>query len=364
MRKLIFGLLAASLAACATAQESRDPTATSSTGLAFWQNLVEIDKQLVWQREGGVSLLLEIDRAEVVTERLEALQADIRDVFRARNERDLIECEIPTLKDDHLSIRLKNPQVQMADALTRLRNLRADSHLPDQLAIEPVGEDVIAIRVLGSARSALVEAARSRAMETIWRRLDPNGASRMSLTPQEAGQIRLEIPGAVEIERIKALLLKRGHLTFNMADVSPSVVSEAQASGRTRPGWKLVDSIDSGAVLIRMIPELTGSDIISANRGFDQANRPAVNFGLSGAAKTKFYNLTRNNRDKFFAIVFDGTAMSVPRINEPIPGGNVQITGSFTMQEADDLAAIIGAGRPMAALSIVEEQIIAPSLED
>jgi len=89
-----------------------------------------------------------------------------------------------------------------------------------------------------------------------------------------------------------------------------------------------------------------------------------VDFRFSGAAATKFYKLTRDNRGRYFAIVLDGTALSVPRINEPIPGGNVQITGSFTMKEADDLAAIIQTDALPASVSIIEERIIQPSLED
>ena len=60
--------------------------------------------------------------------------------------------------------------------------------------------------------------------------------------------------------------------------------------------------------------------------------------------------------------MLDDVVMSAPRINDPIPGGNVQITGSFSLDEADELAAIISAGALPAKLTFLEERTIGPQL--
>lgn len=108
---------------------------------------------------------------------------------------------------------------------------------------------------------------------------------------------------------------------------------------------------------------VTGSDIATANQGRDpDDNSPAVDFRLSGSGAERFGRTTANNRGEVFAIVLDGTVMSAPRINEPIWGGNVQITGQFSVQEAQDLAAIIEAGELPAKLNFIEERTVGPGL--
>ncbi|MEL6692588.1 MAG: protein translocase subunit SecD [Pseudomonadota bacterium] len=126
-------------------------------------------------------------------------------------------------------------------------------------------------------------------------------------------------------------------------------------------GW-LIDSMEAGQILINRIPELTGADIATANRCFDEANFPAVCFRLNSTAATKFYNLTRNNVGRNFAIVLDSVSMSSPTIRTPIPGGNVIIEGRFTIEEAEDLAAIIEAGELPAKLNFLDERTVGPTL--
>ncbi|HBQ50134.1 MAG TPA: protein translocase subunit SecD, partial [Hyphomonas atlantica] len=63
-----------------------------------------------------------------------------------------------------------------------------------------------------------------------------------------------------------------------------------------------------------------------------------------------------------FAIVLDDVIMSAPRINEPIPGGNVRITGDFTQEEAQDLAAIIEAGEMPAKVQFLDQRTVSATL--
>lgn len=331
---------------------------------SWWPGIMPKNKMnLGLDLQGGVYLLMQIDPDEVAANRLQLVQGDIRDAFSARGNRELIEREIPVQNGDRLTIELKKPE-QMDEALRRLRRINPDIAQTQTklMSINQTDDRFIQITVPEGAKTALARDAQSKMMEIVRRRIDPDGVSEISITPQGNSRIILEAPGEANPRRIKGILERAGRLTFNMADVSPSAVRAASTS-RPPPGQELVESTDYGQVLIRSIPELSGSDISSANRGFDpDDNSPAVNFSLSGSAKQKFYNLTRNNRGKYFAIVLDGVAMSVPRINEPIPGGNVQITGSFTLEEADDLAAIISAGELPAKLSFLEERTVGPQL--
>ena len=87
-----------------------------------------------------------------------------------------------------------------------------------------------------------------------------------------------------------------------------------------------------------------------------------VNFRLSTGGARKFGDVTAKNVGRPFAIVLDDKVISAPVIREPILGGSGQISGSFTVQTANDLAILLRAGSLPAKLTIVEERSVGPGL--
>ncbi|MDW8305701.1 MAG: protein translocase subunit SecD [Leptospiraceae bacterium] len=87
-----------------------------------------------------------------------------------------------------------------------------------------------------------------------------------------------------------------------------------------------------------------------------------VEFELTNEGRKRFAEITSKNRGRLLAILIDGVVRSAPRINEPITGGRARITGSFTPQEAKDLALIIREGALPVPMKIVEERSIGPTL--
>src|SRR5581483_53854 len=83
-------------------------------------------------------------------------------------------------------------------------------------------------------------------------------------------------------------------------------------------------------------------------------------FNSSGARK--FAEATQQNVGKPFAIVLDNEVISAPVIQEPIRGGQGQISGNFTVQQANDLAILLRAGALPAPLTIIEERTVGPGL--
>lgn len=353
--------------------EPRQPADTTNVAAmaAYEQQLSEAEESwwflpngklnLGLDLQGGVYLLMEIDPAEIAANRLETVQADIRSAF---NRNPLVERNPPVQNEDRLTIEILNPAEDMDEAIRRLNRLNPTIGTTQTklFEVDQTGDRFIQLTVPGNARTALAADAQSKMMEIIRRRIDPDGVAEISITPQGDNRIILEAPGEADPKRIKDILSQAGRLTFNMANLEPSAIRAAINSGRPPPRQLLVDSVDYGQILINRIPELTGADIATANRCFDEANFPAVCFRLNSSAATKFYNLTRNNTGKNFAIVLDGTSMSSPTIRTPIPGGNVIIEGRFTIEEAEDLAAIIEAGELPAKLNFLDERTVGPTL--
>jgi preprotein translocase subunit SecD len=108
---------------------------------------------------------------------------------------------------------------------------------------------------------------------------------------------------------------------------------------------------------------VSGADLTDAQPGFDQrTSEPIVSFRFNTSGARKFAEVTQQNVGKPFAIVLDNEVISAPVIREPILGGSGQISGSFTVQSANDLAILLRAGALPAPLTIIEERTVGPGL--
>jgi SecD/SecF fusion protein len=110
-------------------------------------------------------------------------------------------------------------------------------------------------------------------------------------------------------------------------------------------------------------PPLTGDVITRAENSFDQISGQAnVSMSMNAEGTTIWARLTRENVGKIIAVVMDDYVYSYPRVNEEIPTGSSQISGSFTAKEAGDLANLLKSGTMPAPCKIIQEEIIGPSL--
>ena len=115
--------------------------------------------------------------------------------------------------------------------------------------------------------------------------------------------------------------------------------------------------------LIKELPVLDGSMLVDAKVAFDQnTNQPVISFTLNSQGAKIFGDFTGANVGKRLAIVLDGKVYSAPRINERIGGGSGQISGGFSVEEAQDVAIALRSGALLAPVSIGEERSIGPSL--
>lgn len=318
--------------------------------------------------QGGVYLEMEIRPAEVIASRLDVFARDVRSALSRTDSADLI-AHLAEVNGRTMTIRLTRPDAAgsfpVEEAIARIE--KVNGPLEGGLAggktydVTRTAPDTITISVPQNSESLMVADAMSKTETIVRRRVDPDGVAEIALTPSGANRLILEAPGEPDPQRLKDLLNRDGRMTFNLVDDSPSSIAAAEA-GVVRPGYRLLSGPQTGPLLIRSIPEIVGADIASASQGNDEANRPQINFRLNSNGARKFFETTSANTNKRFAIVLDDVIMSAPNIQEPIAGGNVRITGDFTIEEAQDLAAIISAGEMPAKVQFIDQRVVSSTL--
>jgi len=107
---------------------------------------------------------------------------------------------------------------------------------------------------------------------------------------------------------------------------------------------------------------LEGDVVTDAKDEYDQYGKPAVSMSMNSDGARRWAQLTKQNIGKSIAIVLDGYVYSAPNVNQEITGGNSQITGHFTPEQAKDLANVLKSGKMPAPARIVQEDIVGPSL--
>ena len=107
---------------------------------------------------------------------------------------------------------------------------------------------------------------------------------------------------------------------------------------------------------------MEGDVIVDAKDDFDQYGKPSVSMSMNTDGSRRWAQLTKQNIGRSIAIVLDGYVYSAPNVMNEITGGNSQITGHFTPEEAKDLANVLKSGKMPAPAHIVQEDIVGPSL--
>ncbi len=221
-----------------------------------------------------------------------------------------------------------------------------------------------------NARAQIMRLASDQALETIRNRVDQFGVSEPDIRPQADHRILVQLPGIKDPERAKELIGKTALLEFKLVDEENSL--EEAMRGNIPPGSEVLHQnvVDrrtgekkQASFLLKRRSVLTGEYITDARVAIDsQYGEPYVSLSFDSRGARLFERITGENVGKRLAIVLDGNVYSAPVIRDRIGGGRAQITGSFTMDEAKDLAIVLRAGALPAPVKVLEERTVGPSL--
>jgi preprotein translocase subunit SecD len=329
---------------------------------SWWSTVLPSEKiQLGLDLQGGMHLVLEVQAEKAVESSLERNVEELKQDLRRNKIR-------------YLDLKRVNQRIQ----LTLIRgedaeNLREiiESNYPD-FTMESGPADQESARydlvLQPQAQTRIEKMAADQALETIRNRVDQFGVSEPDITPQEDNRILIQLPGIRDPQRAIALIGKTALLEFKLVDDEHSV--DEALKGNVPPGLEVLyqSSMEPGErgakvpYLLRQRTLLTGEYITDARVAIGQYNEPYVSLSFDQRGARLFEQITGENIKRRLAIVLDNRVYSAPVIQDQISGGRAQITGSFTTEEARDLAIVLRAGALPAPVVILEERTVGPSL--
>ena len=257
----------------------------------------------------------------------------------------------------------------LSTALTKLRELSQPlggllgSSGQRSLEVSDAGGGLIRLTVPQAAITDRIRQVVEQSIQIVEKRVNEMGTVEPLIQRQGLDRILVQVPGLQDPQRLIDVVGQTAKMDFRMVD---STVSPDQATGgRLPPDSELLPSTEAGRqnYVIKKQVLVSGGDLTDAQPGFDQrTGEPIVSFRFNTAGSRKFAQATTENVGQPFAIVLDNKVISAPVIREPIIGGSGQISGSFTVQAANDLAILLRAGALPAPLTVIEQRTVGPGL--
>jgi SecD/SecF fusion protein len=217
-------------------------------------------------------------------------------------------------------------------------------------------EFVIGFENLPESEERTAVAVRDEIVEIIRNRIDRVGVTEPVIKPIGERTISVTVPAVkpAEVAEYRKLLTRVAKLEFRLVHAQNLELIENYGNSDfvVPAGFKLMDMITeennqetvTKLLISREKTGVSGTDLNTAEPTIDQFGQFKVNLAFDATGSVAFCELTTDNVGRLLAIVLDGTVFSAPVLNEPICGGRAEISGSFTADEAKQLAVVLQCG--------------------
>ena len=353
-------ILLTALIVCLCAVPNFFPESTVKRWPAWAQRHIVLGLDL----QGGSHILLEVDANDVRRQRLLTLQDDVRKVLR---EARVGLTGAPVIRGNSVEVRIRENDLQQG--LTKLRELSQPltgflgTTGARSVDVENVG-GVVRLTVTEPAILERVRQVVDQSVEIISKRVNQLGLVEPSIQRQGNDRILVQVPGLGDPQQLLDILGKTAKLTFRLVD--NSMTAEQALQTRPPPESEIVygsKAENRQPYLLEKRIIVSGEELTDAQPGFDQrTSEPIVSFKFNNSGARKFAQVTQENVGRPFAIVLDDEVISAPVIREPIIGGSGQISGSFTVESANNLAILLRAGALPAKLTVIEQRVVGAGL--
>ncbi|WP_288485852.1 protein translocase subunit SecD [uncultured Novosphingobium sp.] len=342
------------------------PSIFAISGLNWPASLPSPRVHLGLDLAGGSHILLEADKRQVAQQRLETMEEQVRTKLKAAEP--AIEVGDISSQGGRLSFMVKNPG-QVDSAREAIQPLTTGAGLTGQRDwdIQVVDGSRFVLTPTQQGIDQAVTNAMDTAVEVVRKRIDALGTREPTILRSGDQRIVVQVPGLQDPNQLKQLLGQTAKLEFKLVDVTaqPDDIAKgiAPAGSEILPYADPKEGRGSPGLAVRRLGGIKGDQLTDARQAFDpKSNAPVVSITFNTAGGAKFAQLTTENVNKPFAIVLDDKILSAPNINEPILGGSAQISGSFSVQEATQLAIALRSGALPVDLKVVEERTVGPDL--
>ncbi len=319
--------------------------------------------------QGGLHIVFEVESEKAVEIAMERIVSTLNGVF----ERKKIQATVS--KD--------GSYIKVTPASSDIRKVIEETYPVLTLA---EGTDALKYRLSSSELQRIKDTATDQVLEIIRNRIDQFGVAEPTIHRQAENEIVVQLPGVKEPKRALDVIGKTALLEFKLVDDESPVAAELPSSilpaeeqvllerfknkipeGDEILFQRVVDRetgmITKRPFLLKRQALLTGDLLTEARVNIDQRfNEPYVSIKFNASGAKIFEEITGQNVKKRLAIILDGNVYSAPVIQERISGGDAQITGSFTMEEAKDLTIVLRAGALPAPIKILQNVTVGPSL--
>ena len=328
--------------------------------------------------QGGIHLVLEVEEDRAVEIAVDRAAAGIQDL--------LLEKKIPAESVKRTGSSRITVGFQNAELKTQVQKVLED--FPTYQEVESAGSANSVVWELRDAEiKRIKDSAINQALETIRNRIDQFGVAEPLIQRQGLKQVVVQLPGIKDAKLAKDLIKQTALLEFKLLDDDnqakldlPGRIQKGkereeallkQVEGKMPEGdqilFERIVEKDSGQewlapYLVKKRVMLAGDVLSDARVSIGQFNEPYVSVTFDAKGAREFDRITGENVKKRMAIVLDNTIYSAPVIQERISGGRAQITGTFSMEEANNLAIVLRAGALPAPLKIIQDLTVGPSL--
>ncbi|RZO89211.1 MAG: protein translocase subunit SecD [alpha proteobacterium HIMB114] len=300
--------------------------------------------------QGGSYLLLEVNSKPLFKDKLEAKSFELKKKLRMER----ISYESFEITESIISFRLNLDNKENILKLLNENNLNESIDETNKELDYQILNDKIIINLSEAYKKRIKKNAMEQSLEIIRSRIDELGTREPTIIAQGEQRILIELPGIKNPKRIKEIIGTTAKLTFRF-------IADNNAKKTSYEKLQTKNELETYNVQKKLV--LSGEHLTDAQPGFDNLNNSSVvNFKLDSFGAKKFAYATKNNIGKRLAIIIDNKVVSAPVVRDAITTGNGQISGSFSVEEANNLAIVLRSGALPAPMSIIEERTVGPDL--
>ncbi len=318
--------------------------------------------------KGGTHLVLQVHVEDAINITIDQALIRLRDEFRSRN----IPADVQKKKEGNNTYLLITglPQDRSSDLESLVNSQFSDW----DLARVPGDPSARSLTLKVSAAATIRNQALTQSMDTIRKRIDALGVTEPTIAEYGQGDYELvvELPGIGDTTQVRDIIQKTAMLEFKLVQDGPYPSREAALSahnGILPPDSQLLPGQNEAAnstgnevyYILNQIAAVNGRDLTGADPGRGEGGGWVINFTLNHDGAQRFANVTGQNIGKYLAIVLDNRVVSAPVIKNQISDRG-EIEGSYTEQQASDLALVLRSGALPASISYLQEETVGPSL--